>query len=215
MTDFSYMLDWKLLKGSHDFPGPDGGTCLNEAAIIAAGFKYKEVGTWRDCPPCFSPITAQFAIGLNDAMDETTRQKLLPFVTQLAGTRGDPVIESRRHEWIFLELVRVDLVGICEINHVFRSHVPALKSVIGVKDGKQILRSLRAAVDLDALDLDLAVLDALAAAKQDWLETRGVELLKGLIAIHPGPSASIPAELVAERLAKARRASRDQLEEIA
>jgi hypothetical protein len=22
------MLEWKLLRGSHDFPGPDGGTCI-------------------------------------------------------------------------------------------------------------------------------------------------------------------------------------------
>lgn len=44
MSDFQSLpqslndtLDWKLLKGSHQFPGPEGGTCINEAAIIAAG----------------------------------------------------------------------------------------------------------------------------------------------------------------------------------
>ena len=35
-ADFQRMLDWKLLRGSHEFPGPDGGTCINEAAIVAA-----------------------------------------------------------------------------------------------------------------------------------------------------------------------------------
>jgi hypothetical protein len=35
---FETILNWKLLDGSHDFPGPDGGTCINEAAIVAAGF---------------------------------------------------------------------------------------------------------------------------------------------------------------------------------
>ena len=25
-VDFNRMLNWKLLRGSHEFPGPDGGT---------------------------------------------------------------------------------------------------------------------------------------------------------------------------------------------
>jgi hypothetical protein len=29
---FNTILNWKLPEGSHDFPGPDGGTCINEAA---------------------------------------------------------------------------------------------------------------------------------------------------------------------------------------
>ena len=43
MTDFNAMLNWELLKGSHTFPGPDGGTCINEAALIAAGFEYRSI----------------------------------------------------------------------------------------------------------------------------------------------------------------------------
>jgi hypothetical protein len=31
---FDKILNWKLLRGSHYFPGPDGGTCVNEAAIV-------------------------------------------------------------------------------------------------------------------------------------------------------------------------------------
>jgi hypothetical protein len=27
-ADFQRMLAWKLLRGSHEFPGPDGGTCI-------------------------------------------------------------------------------------------------------------------------------------------------------------------------------------------
>ena len=33
--DFSHILQWRLLEGSHTFPGPDGGTCLSEAAAVA------------------------------------------------------------------------------------------------------------------------------------------------------------------------------------
>jgi len=35
--DWNKILNWKLLAGSHDFPGPDGGTCINEAAIDPTG----------------------------------------------------------------------------------------------------------------------------------------------------------------------------------
>jgi hypothetical protein len=37
MEGFNHILNWKLLVGSHEFPGKDGGTCINEAAVIAAG----------------------------------------------------------------------------------------------------------------------------------------------------------------------------------
>ena len=35
MEGFDHILNWKLKAGSHQFPGPDGGTCINEAALIA------------------------------------------------------------------------------------------------------------------------------------------------------------------------------------
>ena len=54
MTDFDHILNWELKAGSHEFPGPAGGTCINEAAIVAAGFEYRSIGSHRDCPPCFS-----------------------------------------------------------------------------------------------------------------------------------------------------------------
>ncbi len=43
METFDHILNWKLKQGSHTFPGPDGGTCINEAAIVAAGFPYRPV----------------------------------------------------------------------------------------------------------------------------------------------------------------------------
>jgi len=33
MNSFDYILNWKLKQGSHVFPGKDGGTCINEAAV--------------------------------------------------------------------------------------------------------------------------------------------------------------------------------------
>lgn len=92
MEDYAHLLNWKLLYGSHDFPGPDGGTCINEAAIVAAGFAYRRVGHPRDLPSCFCPVIGEFSVWLNDRIaDPDLRMTLLlPFVTRLAGTKGGP-----------------------------------------------------------------------------------------------------------------------------
>ena len=98
MFDFNPILNWKLLVGSHEFPGPDGGTCVNEAAIVAAGFAYREVGSPDDCPPCFSRPLSAYALALNDRiLDDALRQKLLmPFVTRLAGSADADMVEEWR-----------------------------------------------------------------------------------------------------------------------
>ena len=86
-VDFNAMLDWKLLRGSHEFPGPDGGTCINEAAIVAAGYPYRSVQSIDDCPSSFSRPMGLFAMCLNDVLDDDLRQQLLMrFVTRLAGS---------------------------------------------------------------------------------------------------------------------------------
>jgi hypothetical protein len=101
-----HILNWKLLEGSHEFPGPDGGTCINEAAIVAAGSKYRSIRDANDCPKCFSRPVAGYALGLNDAMPDKVRQTLLPFVMRLAGTADRPEIEERRLEFIWVETMR-------------------------------------------------------------------------------------------------------------
>jgi hypothetical protein len=105
--DWNKILNWKLLPGSHDFPGPDGGTCINEAAAIAAGFKYRAITKVSDCPSCFSHMIASYALLLNDKMPDDLRQELLmPFVTRLAGTAASKEIEQQRAELIFIRTVR-------------------------------------------------------------------------------------------------------------
>jgi hypothetical protein len=93
-----HMLHWKLLRGSHEFPGPDGGTCINEAAIIAAGYAYRAVKSASDCPPCFSRPAAAYALALNDYIDDDRyrRRLLLPFVARLAGSADRPAVERDR-----------------------------------------------------------------------------------------------------------------------
>ena len=81
------MLEWRLLRGSHEFPGPDGGTCVNEAAIVAAGYPYRPVYCVKDMPSSFSRPIAMLALCLNDTLDDDLRQELLMrFVARLGGT---------------------------------------------------------------------------------------------------------------------------------
>jgi hypothetical protein len=109
MDDFSHILNWKLLYGSHDFPGPDGGTCINEAAIVAAGFGYQRVGHARELPACFCPVIGEFSVWLNDSIvDADLRMRLLlPFVTRLAGAKGTAADEAAR-----LEVLRAHLTAL-------------------------------------------------------------------------------------------------------
>ena len=75
-ADFHRMLNWKLLRGSHEFPGPDGGTCVNEAAIVAAGYPYRPIYRVRDLPASFSRPIALFALCLNDTLEDVDRMRI-------------------------------------------------------------------------------------------------------------------------------------------
>jgi len=84
MDGFDHLLNWKLKVGSHHFPGPDGGTCINEAALVAAGFDYRPIPSVAHMPKCFSRPICRLAMRLNDSADDEQRQRLLPYVTRLA-----------------------------------------------------------------------------------------------------------------------------------
>jgi hypothetical protein len=84
MDTFDHLLNWKLKVGSHRFPGKNGGTCINEAALVAAGFEYKPITSVHQMPECFSRPICDFALHLNDCARNAERQKLLPYVTRLA-----------------------------------------------------------------------------------------------------------------------------------
>lgn len=109
MYDFNQILNWELKSGSHEFPGPDGGTCINEAAIVAAGFEYQPVEHVAHMPPCFSPVLSQFALLLNDNMSDDQRQRLLPYVMRLAGTNDTHAVERARASHLAMKVVNVFL----------------------------------------------------------------------------------------------------------
>ncbi|MDP4025963.1 hypothetical protein Q8W71_25345 [Methylobacterium sp. NEAU 140] len=114
-ADFQKILDWRLLAGSHAFPGPDGGTCINEAAIVAAGLPYRAIRSSADCPPCFSRAVAAYALGLNDAMPDAERPQLIAFVLRLSGSADAPGIEAARTRHLALESVRTILAPLCAV----------------------------------------------------------------------------------------------------
>jgi hypothetical protein len=99
MEGFAHLLNWKLKQGSHPFPGKEGGTCINEAALVAAGFEYKPIRAAEDMPACFSRPICRFAMHLNDEASDADRQRLLPFVTRLA-CADTPEIERAREVYI-------------------------------------------------------------------------------------------------------------------
>ncbi len=99
MEGFDHVLNWKLKAGSHPFPGRDGGTCINEAALVAAGFDYKPIRTAEEMPACFSRPICRFAMLLNDYACDEDRQRLLPFVTRLA-CADTPEVEKARAAYI-------------------------------------------------------------------------------------------------------------------
>lgn len=100
MDQFKHITDWKLLRRSHEFPGPDGGTCINEAAIVACGMEYKKIDYLNDLPPCFSKVVGGFAMFLNDMFSDEQRELLMPFVTQLSGTASDDRVEYTRFTFL-------------------------------------------------------------------------------------------------------------------
>ncbi|ACA19902.1 conserved hypothetical protein [Methylobacterium sp. 4-46] len=108
MTRFDYILNWRLKAGSHQFPGPDGGTCINEAAIVAAGFPYQSVWRVDMMPRCFSRPICRLAMLLNDEADDVQRQRLLPFVTRLA-CADTPEVERLRQNYINARTYRAPL----------------------------------------------------------------------------------------------------------
>ena len=84
MADFDHILNWTLKAGSHTFPGQDGGTCINEVAIVAAGFAYQPVSHVDEMPACFSRPICRLAMRLNDEATDEQRQRLC-CMDQLAG----------------------------------------------------------------------------------------------------------------------------------
>ncbi len=111
MDGFDHLLNWKLKVGSHPFPGPDGGTCINEAALVAAGFEYRSICAAHEMPDCFSRPICHLAMFLNDDSTDKERQRLLPYVMRLA-CADIPSVEKARAKYIKKHLSNYHYFGV-------------------------------------------------------------------------------------------------------
>ena len=176
--DFQQLANFRLARGSHKQPNKGGNICVNEAAVIAAGFQYREIKDVSCLPDCFSRPVSEYAIYLNDFKMHRVRNELLgPFVTRLPGTSDAPWIEAERARLIVVETVRrivaaeydevwgkPTLAAKCRPVQLFEQVSPALakaQAVLPLECAKQALKGLRG-----CLHPDLRVGSPCAAAAQ-------------------------------------------------
>jgi hypothetical protein len=162
--DFQQLANFRLARGSHKQPNKDGNICVNEAAVIAAGFQYREIKDASCLPDCFSRPVSEYALYLNDFMLHRTRNEfLMPFVTRLPGTSDVPWIEEERARFIVVETVRrvvaaeydevwrqPKLAAQCRAVRFFEQVSPALtqaQAVLPRQCTKEALKGLRACLD--------------------------------------------------------------------
>jgi hypothetical protein len=217
MTDFSHILNWKLKEGSHGFPGPDGGTCINEAAIVAAGFPYQEVLSVEDMPLCFSRVISTYALFLNDGMPDKERQRLIPYVIRLSGTADSLEVERVRAEFLAMYAVNTFLSKVLD-EKGFHTYASVCREAHNLSEAKTIslavydrtitARYASRAISYaeSAMQIEPARQSALAA-KSSALETNSwdnaIDALDGVLAIGR-KSDAIPITTAAERLDRVR-----------
>ena len=158
--DFQQLANFRLARGSHKQPNKDGNICVNEAAVIVAGFQYREIRDVSCLPDCFSRPVSEYAIYLNDFMMHRVRNELLvPFITRLPGTSDAPWIEEERARLIVVETVRrivaaeydevwgkPQLAARCRAVQLFEQVSPAMakaQAVLPLECAKQALKGLR------------------------------------------------------------------------
>jgi hypothetical protein len=177
-VDFDRMLNWKLLRGSHEFPGPDGGTCINEAAIVAAGYAYRSVQSIDDCPASFSRPMALFALCLNDMLDDDLRQELLiPFVARLGNSADTPEVELKRAELI-LQRTAANVLAPALARAGFSELAEQCRAFKTRNELIEVARSLRGDSRSSVHPLLIAACDSAADGAQQWIAQRPAEVVR-------------------------------------
>lgn len=90
-----------LKHGSHT--RRESGMCIMEAVAYFAGLPHS------DEPECTDRVLTRVCIRLNDRWDEAARQKLLPLIPILVGTRGSLELSRRRAFFIVDRVIRSTL----------------------------------------------------------------------------------------------------------
>ena len=146
MDSFNHILNWKLKRSSHMFPGQEGGTCINEAAIVAADFPYQAVYAVEDMPDCFSRPICALTMQLNDEASNEERQLLLPFVDRLA-CADTAEVEQQRNVYIASRL---------RYCRSFREGIDILEGALAMGRRADELAPEQVGIRLDAVQRDAA-----------------------------------------------------------
>ena len=188
------LCDWKLMRGSHKWPGPQGGTCINEAAIVASGLAYRSVSSASDCPSCFCPVISSYLIQINDGMDDKNRQKLQRFVLRLSGSADSQEVEQMRLEYIVTETVK-RIVSVAMDAAKLPEWAATCRAVTTFIEAREVAA---AAAD--------AAADAARYAARDKIADECIAIIDGALAIGNQADA-IEVSVALDRMEKSRRAS--------
>ena len=142
------MITWpyRLRKGHSDDPAE--GACAMDAV------NWLVHGRHGDQPECACPVIGAFVIGGNDAMDGTTRQRLLAYLPRIAGSRSEEH-ETARTRILVLAATRV--------------FAPRALDAAGLHEFSGVLRSLPDDVSfLDVLELTVEIARVAHNAKPTW-----------------------------------------------
>ena len=77
-----------LDAGGHS--GPPDGWCVMEAVAYVTG------EPWSDHPRCACPVVTRYAMRLNDRLTKDERQRLIPYIVRIAGSRATREVEQQR-----------------------------------------------------------------------------------------------------------------------
>jgi hypothetical protein len=136
--------DYTISYGTH--ATPDDGRCAMEWVSYLAGERHS------DEPACVSPVLRVFCTSLNDGLDDSTRQRLRPYLTRTIGTADDGLDDARA--WMAMDWL-------------IRTYTPAWLAPADLTDAAQRLRSLPEVTTVEDLT---AALEELSFAR---LRARG------------------------------------------
>jgi len=141
-----------LVLGLGDHEQRDDGLCLMEAVAWFADEPHSAA------PRCVSPVLISFGDRGNDGLPDERRQRLVPLIPRLVGTRGDGLDEQRAY---------------MALDWLIRTYTPTWLELAGLTAHAQALRHLRRIVGLPtAQTAGPAVGAARSQAAADWVATR-------------------------------------------
>ena len=163
---------YTLRRGHSDNPAE--GACAMDAV------NWLVHGGHGDTPECACPVIGAYVIAGNDAMPDDVRQKLLPYLHRIAGSR------SKNHQWARARALALGAVRVV---------APMALGAAGLSEHAAFLRSLPDDVPLDAAGI--AAWEATNAAREararlsfDWVHLKN----EMVVAARAGNASAYAAE---------------------